>query len=142
GRDVLEPAERLRLVFHVRQLVDATSPTLFLPTNPAALRKAFETGGSSVADSVRHLLADLREGRLSMTDTEAFAPGKNLALKKGNVTYRNRLIDLIHFAPLPNQPYAAHCCSFRPGSTSFTFSTCSRRTALFASFSSRASRCS
>ena len=30
GRDTLDPAERLRLMFHVRQLVDATSPTLFL----------------------------------------------------------------------------------------------------------------
>jgi polyhydroxyalkanoate synthase len=106
GRDTLDPAERLRLMFHVRQLVDATSPTLFLPTNPAALRRAFETGGGSVADGVRHLIADLREGRLSMTDTEAFAPGKNLALTEGKVIYRNRLIELIQYAPLTNQTYA------------------------------------
>ena len=52
-------------MFQVRQLVDATSPTLFLPTNPAALRRALNTGGGSVADGVRHLIADLREGRLS-----------------------------------------------------------------------------
>src|SRR6476661_4152808 len=93
-------------MFHVRQLVDATSPSLFLPTNPAALRRAFETGGGSVADGVRHLIADLREGRLSMTDTEAFAPGKNLALTPGKVVYRNRLIELIQYAPLIEQTYA------------------------------------
>jgi polyhydroxyalkanoate synthase len=106
GRDALDPAERLRLMFHVRQLVDATSPTLFLPTNPAALRKALETGGASVADGLRHLFADLRQGRLSMTDTEAFAPGKNLALTPGKVVYRNRLIEVIQYAPLTEQTYA------------------------------------
>jgi polyhydroxyalkanoate synthase len=106
ARDALDPAERLRLLFHVRQLVDATSPTLFLPTNPAALRMALETGGASLADGLRHLFADLRQGRLSMTDTEAFAPGKNLALTPGKVVYRNRLIELIQYAPLTEQTYA------------------------------------
>ena len=91
----LGPAERRWLAFHLRQLVDATSPTLFLPTNPAALRKALETGGASVADGLRHLFADLRAGRLSITDTEAFAPGRNLALTPGKVVHRSHLIELI-----------------------------------------------
>jgi polyhydroxyalkanoate synthase len=87
-------------------LIDATSPTLFLPTNPAALRKALETAGGSVANGLRNLVADLRQGRLSMTDTEAFAPGKNLALTPGKLVYRNRLIELIQYAPLTEQTYA------------------------------------
>ncbi len=103
----LSPAERQRLAFHLRQLVDATSPTLFLPTNPAALRKALETGGASVADGLRHLLADLRAGRLSITDTDAFAPGRNLALTPGKVVHRSRLIELIQYAPLTEQAHAA-----------------------------------
>lgn len=102
----LNPAERQRLVFHLRQLVDATSPTVFLPTNPAALRKALETGGGSVADGLRHFLTDLRDGRLSMVDTEAFAPGKNLALTPGKIVYRNRLIELIQYAPVTDRTYA------------------------------------
>ena len=105
-RQDLEPVERQRLVFQLRQLVDAMSPTIFLPTNPAALRKALETGGGSVADGVRQLLRDLREGRLSITDTEAFAPGKNLALTPGKVVYRNHLIELIQYAPVTAQTYA------------------------------------
>lgn len=105
-RHALDPAERQRLVFHLRQLIDAASPTLLLPTNPTALRKAFETGGGSIADGLRNLLADLREGRLSMTDTEAFAPGKSLAITPGKVVYRNRLIELIQYAPLTTQTYA------------------------------------
>jgi polyhydroxyalkanoate synthase subunit PhaC len=105
-REVPDPTERHRLMFHVQQLIDATSPTLFLPTNPAALRKALETGGGSVADGLRNLFADLREGRMTMTDTEAFAPGKNLAITQGKVVYRNRLIELIQYAPLTTQTYA------------------------------------
>jgi polyhydroxyalkanoate synthase len=103
----LRPADRQRLAFHLRQLVDATSPTLFLPTNPAALRKALETGGASVADGLRHLLADLRAGRLSITDTDAFAPGRNLALTPGKVVHRSRLIELIQYAPVTEQAHAA-----------------------------------
>ncbi len=105
-REVPDPTERHRLMFHVQQLIDATSPTLFLPTNPAALRKALETGGGSVADGLRNLIADLREGRMTMTDTEAFAPGMNLAITQGKVVYRNRLIELIQYAPLTTQTYA------------------------------------
>src|SRR5215218_7926522 len=51
----------------------------FLLTNPAALKKAFETGGVSLAEGARNLLADLQEGRMSMTDANAFQPGENLA---------------------------------------------------------------
>ena len=105
-RQAVDPDERQRLVFHLRQFLDAISPTTFLPTNPAALRKAWETGGGSVADGLRNLLDDLRQGRLSMTDTAAFAPGKNLATTPGKVVYRNRLIELIHYAPMTTQTYA------------------------------------
>ena len=41
----LDPAERERLRFHLEQFVNATSPTLLLLANPAALRRAMETGG-------------------------------------------------------------------------------------------------
>jgi polyhydroxyalkanoate synthase len=105
ARHATDAAERQRLAFHLRQFLDAMSPTVFLPTNPAALRKASETGGGSVADGLRNLIEDLHEGRLSMTDTASFAPGKNLAITPGKVVYRNRLIELIQYAPMP-QTYA------------------------------------
>ncbi|MGO8914453.1 MAG: PHA/PHB synthase family protein [Stellaceae bacterium] len=105
-RQTADPAERQRLVFHLRQFFDAMSPTSFLPTNPAALRKAWETGGGSATDGLRNLLDDLRQGQLSMTDTAAFAPGRNLATTPGKVVYRNRLIELIQYAPMTAQTYA------------------------------------
>jgi len=95
----LSPAERQRLDFHLRQFVDAMSPTLLLVSNPVALRRVVETGGASLAEGMRNLMHDLKEGRLSMVDAEAFAPGRNLALSPGKVVYRNKLIELIQYDP-------------------------------------------
>ena len=101
----LDPAERQRMMFYLRQLIDAASPTVYFATNPAAWRKAWQTAGTSVMDGLRNLLSDLRAGRLGITDTDAFLPGQNLALTPGKVVYRNRLIELIEYAPLASTSY-------------------------------------
>ena len=95
----MDDAERQRLEFHLRQFVDAMSPTLLLASNPVALRRAMETGGASLADGARNLMEDLQAGRLSMVDATAFAPGRNLALTPGKVVHRNKLIELIQYNP-------------------------------------------
>jgi len=95
----LEPAEQHRLDFHLRQFVNAASPSLMLFTNPVALRRAMESGGASLADGMRNLQHDLREGKLSMSDATAFAPGRNLAVTPGKVVFRNELIELIQYTP-------------------------------------------
>jgi polyhydroxyalkanoate synthase len=104
--DTMDAAERQRINFHLRQFIDATSPSLLLMTNPVALRRAFETGGASIADGARNLMHDLKEGRLSMVDAEAFAPGRNLAMAPGKVVYRNKLIELIQYAPTTEKVHA------------------------------------
>ncbi len=104
--DDMEPAERQRLQFHLRQFVDAMSPALMLVSNPVALRRAMETGGASVASGLQNLMADLKEGRLSMVDETAFAPGRNLALSPGKVVHRNKLIELIQYSPSTEQAHA------------------------------------
>jgi len=101
--DDLDEAERQRITFHLRQFVDAMSPTLMLMSNPAALHKVIETGGGSVVAGARNLMNDLNAGRLTMVDAEAFAPGRNLALTPGKVVHRNRLIELIQYAPATEQ---------------------------------------
>ncbi len=98
-QDDTADAERQRLRFHLRQFVDAMSPSLLLLSNPEALRRAMETGGASLADGARNLVHDLKEGRLSMVDASAFAPGRNLAMTPGKVVHRNRLIELIQYSP-------------------------------------------
>ena len=55
--------------------LDALAPTNFLPTNPAAIKKAFETGGASLLAGTRNLLDDLAHngGRPRQVDNH----GKN-----------------------------------------------------------------
>ena len=105
--DDMDEAERRRLDFHLRQFVDAMSPALLLASNPAALRRAMETGGASLADGARNLLDDLKAGRLSMVDETAFAPGRNMALSPGKVVHRNRLIELIQYEPTTETAHKA-----------------------------------
>jgi polyhydroxyalkanoate synthase len=95
----LDEAQRHYLTFHLRQFVDAMSPTLMFVGNPAAMKRAVETGGASLADGVRNLMRDLKAGRLAMVDEGAFAPGRNLALTPGKVVHRNKLVELIQYAP-------------------------------------------
>src|ERR671915_2344873 len=101
--DGQDDEEQRRLKFHLRQFVDAMAPVNFLLTNPAALRRIVETGGASLAEGTRNLLADLKEGRLSMTDTTAYELGENIAVTPGKVVYRNELIELIQYEPTTEQ---------------------------------------
>src|SRR5919107_2875885 len=97
--DGQDTEEQQRLKFHLKQFVDAIAPVNFFHTNPAAIRRAIETGGMSLADGARNLASDLEEGRLSMVDSEAFEVGGNLATTPGKVVYRNELIELIQYEP-------------------------------------------
>jgi polyhydroxyalkanoate synthase len=100
-----DTAEQRRLRFHLKQFVDAMAPVNYLLTNPVALKRAFETGSISLAEGARNLLSDLQEGRMSMTDANAFQPGENLAITPGKVVYRNELIELIQYEPTTEQVY-------------------------------------
>jgi polyhydroxyalkanoate synthase subunit PhaC len=84
---------------------DALAPTNFLPTNPAALKRAFDTGGASVAAGVRNFLNDLvdNQGRPRQVDTSPFELGRNLAATPGKVVFRNELMELIQYAPQTKQ---------------------------------------
>jgi polyhydroxyalkanoate synthase len=80
---------------------DALAPTNFLATNPAAIKKAFETGGASLLAGARNLLDDLAHngGRPRQVDTAPFELGRNLAATPGHVVFRNDLMELIQYTP-------------------------------------------
>ena len=82
-------------------LLDTLAPTNFLPTNPAALKTAFDTGGASLLRGLRHFVDDLvnNKGRPRQVDTSPFRLGENLAATPAKVVYRNELMELLQYEP-------------------------------------------
>ena len=82
-------------------LMDALAPTNFLLTNPAALKRMFETGGASLVAGASHFVDDMlnNHGRPRQVDTRPFRVGENLAATPGKVVFKNELMELIQYAP-------------------------------------------
>jgi len=82
-------------------MIAALAPTNYLATNPAALKRAFETAGASVLAGTRNFLDDLRNNRgmPRQVDIRPFEIGRNLAATPGKVVFRNDLMELIQYAP-------------------------------------------
>ena len=82
-------------------LLDALAPTNFLLTNPAAVKRALETGGASLVTGARNFADDVisNGGRPRQVDTRPFTIGENLAATPGKVVFRNELMELIQYAP-------------------------------------------
>ncbi|HEY2223594.1 PHA/PHB synthase family protein [Actinomycetospora sp.] len=99
GAAGLEPDsdERARMLMGL--VGSVVSPSNLLPTNPAALKRAFETGGASVVAGLRNLLDDVatNNGRPRQVDKTELRVGKELAATPGKVVYRNRLMELVQF---------------------------------------------
>ena len=102
----LDEHQQRKLMFYLRQFLDAISPTNVLFTNPQVIHETITSGGQNLVKGTEYLLRDLQAGKIKMTDTTAFAPGRNLALTAGQVIYRNKLIELIQYAPTTEKVYA------------------------------------
>jgi len=89
-------------------LLDAVAPTNFLLTNPAALKRAFETGGTSLVSGASHFVDDLlnNNGRPRQVDARPFRLGENMACTPGKVVFRNDLMELIQYEPQTKQVHA------------------------------------
>ncbi|MHC8510173.1 MAG: class I poly(R)-hydroxyalkanoic acid synthase [Rhodospirillales bacterium] len=99
----LNDPDRAKVRFYARQMMDALAPANFLATNPAALKRAADSGGETILKGMDHFLTDLEAGggklKISMTDETAFELGVNLAVTKGSVVFQNDLMQLIQYAP-------------------------------------------
>ena len=102
----LDEKQQRKMTFYLRQFIDAISPTNNTFTNPQVIHEAITSGGKNLVNGMEHLLRDIKSGQIKMTDTDAFAPGRNLALTPGQVIYRNKLIELIQYAPATEKVHA------------------------------------
>ena len=94
--------------FTARQLLDMFSPGNFLPTNPVVLRQTLASGGMNLARGAVHAVEDFERlvGGAPPAGAEDFVVGRDVAVTPGKVVLRNRLIELIQYAPATADVYA------------------------------------
>jgi polyhydroxyalkanoate synthase len=82
-------------------ITSALAPTNFFPTNPAAVKRAYDTGGRSVLRGVRNWAGDLRHngGMPSIVPRDAFTVGADLAVSPGWVLARDDVAELLQYRP-------------------------------------------
>jgi polyhydroxyalkanoate synthase len=102
----LDEKEKHKLRFYTRQFIDLASPSNLAATNPEVIRQALESSGTSLLTGLTHLLEDMKQGAISITDQSAFEVGHSVAVSKGSVVFENDLFQLIQYAPLT--PTVAH----------------------------------
>ncbi len=99
-RGVAAGDERI-VAFTVRQILDIFSPSNFVLTNPEVLRQTLAESGQNFVRGALHFMEDWERavaGRKPV-GTEAFQPGRELAVTPGKVVFRNELIELIQYTP-------------------------------------------
>src|SRR6516225_5165667 len=92
-------AERARFAANI--ITSAAAPTNFLMTNPAAIKRAFDTGGMSLVRGARNFARDVRHngGMPSMIEPGAFEVGRDLAVTPGAVVARDAVAEVLQYAP-------------------------------------------
>ena len=89
------------VTFTARQALDMFSPVNFIATNPEVLETTVKERGMNLIRGAMNFLADWERevGGKPPIGAEKFRPGETVAVTPGAVVYRNRLIELIQYAP-------------------------------------------
>lgn len=97
--------KRERAKFLTGILTSTLAPSNTFLGNPAAVKRALETGGMSMVDGMRNLLGDMAEKKRmpSQIDPAAFRVGENLAVTPGAVVFRNDMVELLQYSPTTEQ---------------------------------------
>jgi polyhydroxyalkanoate synthase len=87
--------------FFARQWLGAMAPANALATNPVVLQDAIDSGGAHLVQGTMNWLRDLggQPDPQPRDGTPRFRVGQDLATTPGQVVLRNRLIELIRYAP-------------------------------------------
>src|SRR5262249_51780982 len=98
----MDPRDAERARFVVSLFVDAMAPTNALGGNPAAIKRALDTGGPSLLRGLENFVSDLARngGMPAQVDRRKFAVGRNLATTEGSVVFRSAVLELIQYRPL------------------------------------------
>lgn len=97
----VSPHHEQVVAFATRQLLDTISPVNFIATNPEVMSATLREGGLNLVRGALNFWTDWERyaGAKPPVGAEAFKPGERVALTKGEVIYRNRLMELIQYTP-------------------------------------------
>jgi polyhydroxyalkanoate synthase len=103
----LPDATKRKARFAMNMMLDALAPTNLPWLNPAVVKEAIDTGGSSLVRGLSELLDDIQNngGYPKQFDSSSFVLGENMAATKGEVVFRNELIELIAYYPQTETVY-------------------------------------
>jgi polyhydroxyalkanoate synthase len=87
--------------FCMRQIMDMLSPSNSLLTNPELQQATIDQRGENLIRGLENLLEDTRRQMHHEPPfgAEHFVVGENVAISRGKVIFRNRLIELIQYQP-------------------------------------------
>ncbi len=87
--------------FAARQMLDVFAPSNYAATNPEVVKRTLETGGMNFVAGLQNMIEDWQRTASGKPPigAEKFIPGRDVAVTPGKVVYRNRLIELIQYAP-------------------------------------------
>ena len=91
--------------FTARQLLDMAAPSNFPLTNPEILRRTLSEGGLNLVRGAKNFIEDCERALSGKKPigAEQFQVGRDVAITPGKIVYRNRLIELIQYAPATAQ---------------------------------------
>ena len=94
--------------FAARQWLDMVAPSNFVSTNPVVQQRTLREGGANLMRGAAHMLEDAWRNiaDLPPAEADAFEVGRNVAITPGRVVFRNRLIELIQYAPTTRSVHA------------------------------------
>jgi polyhydroxyalkanoate synthase len=103
----LDELERNRANFIANIILDSLAPTNSLIGNPIAQKQIINSGGLSLIKGLQNAYIDMvhNKGMVSQVDKRPFKLGENVATSKGNVVYRDEIMELIHYAPSTEEVY-------------------------------------
>ncbi len=111
------PTARGSSISPARSSTCSARPISWAPT-PTRWNKAVETDGESLVQGLENLVRDIEANQgdllVTLADREAFQVGENIATTPGAVVYRNRMLELIQYAPTTEKVHKTPLLIFPP----------------------------
>jgi len=106
--DSIDPKQKKLIKFYTNQINAAFSPTNFLATNPEILSQTVKEGAQNLVRGFDNFRKDYLKhpNKLFISQTaDDFNVGENIANTKGSVIFKNKLFELVHYAPETSDQY-------------------------------------